>query len=287
MQQVALVTDSTAGLPPNLAEALGILTVPASFAFAEERVLDGAVPWDSVYQRMATTGTAPRSFGVAESAFRAAFETGIERHGAVFCLVTPFDVNPSFTTACAAMLAIQFDSPDARIKVVNAGVGSAGLGALLMTLAELAAAGASTDDLLAALDELEPRCDALFVPESVEWLDRAGRLAAIEERLGALEDGTPIVRVGTRITGVALAGDLAAAQRDAIAAVGKRAGAGPLNVLVLHAAAAARAKDLADSVQHQWPVARIELAELPATHGSQLGPGAIGIGVCPSTPRGD
>jgi DegV family protein with EDD domain len=287
MQQVALVTDSTAGLPPQLAEELGIITVPSSFAFAEERMLDGSLPWDSVYERMAASGVAPRSFGVAEAAFRTAFEAGLERFGAVFCLVTPFDVNPSFTTACAAMLAIQFDQPEARIKVANAGVGSAGLGALMISLAEMAVAGASTDDLVTALDELEPQCDSLFVPESVDWLERAGRLPAIEERLGAVEDGVPILRIGTRITGVALSPGTREAERQAVETVGKRAGGAALNVLVLHAHADGRAKDLADAVQHRWPVARIEIAELPATHGSNLGPGAVGIGVCPSARQGD
>ena len=287
MQQVALVTDSTAGLRPELAEELGIITVPASFAFADERALDGSLPWDSVYERMSAGGTAPRSFGVAEAAFREAFEAGLNRCNAVFCLVTPFDVNPSYTTACAAMLAIQFEKPGARIKVANAGVGSAGLGALMLSLAELAKAGASAEDLVAALDELEPQCDSLFVPENLDWLERAGRLPAIEERLGTTEDAVPILRIGTRITGVSLAADGQAAERKAVETAGKRAHGRALNVLVLHAHAEARAKVLADAVQHQWPVERIEVADLPATHGSTLGPGAVGIGVCPSTARGE
>ena len=70
MPRVALVTDSTAGLPPAVAAELGIAVVPASFAFADERILDGAVSWDSVYERMAREGVAPRTFGVAEAGFR-------------------------------------------------------------------------------------------------------------------------------------------------------------------------------------------------------------------------
>ena len=157
----------------------------------------------------------------------------------------------------------------------------------MMSLAEMANAGVTTDDLVAALDELEPQCDSLFVLESVDWLDRAGRLPAIEERLGAVEDGVPILRIGTRITGVALSPGTRKAERQAVETVGKRAGGAALNVLVLHAHADGRAKDLADAVQHRWPVARIEIAELPATHGSNLGPGAVGIGVCPSARQGD
>ena len=191
MQRVAIVTDSTAGLSPAVAAELGISIVPASFAFAEERHLDGAVPWSGVYERMTADGVAPRTFGVAESGFRTAFESGLKRADAVLAIVSPFGVNPSFTTACAAMLAIQFDQPDAKIKVLNAGVGSAGLGALLMSLAACAKAGATVDALLAAIDDLEPRADSLFVPADLAWLARAGRLQMLEERLGPLDGRFP------------------------------------------------------------------------------------------------
>src|SRR6187455_2738717 len=68
MRHVALVTDSTAGLSAETATLLGVAVVPASFAFAEQRFLDGDS--SDVFARMESTGIAPRTFGVAESAFR-------------------------------------------------------------------------------------------------------------------------------------------------------------------------------------------------------------------------
>ncbi len=283
---VALVTDSTAGLSTVLAESLGISVVPASFAFSEERFLEGDGPASSVYERMASTGIAPRSFGAAEAGFRKSFEEGLRSCGSVLCLVTPFDVNPSFTTANAAMLAIQFDEPEARIKVANAGVGSAGLGALLISLAEYRNSGASIQDLLNELDELEPLCDSLFVPEHSDWLERSGRRAAIEERLGALDDGTVVVRLGTRVTGVTTAGQFEAGVASAVELAGKRAGDVPLNAVVLHANAPEAADRAAAAMRERWDVKRLEIGELPATHGAQLGPGTVGIGVCPARERG-
>jgi DegV family protein with EDD domain len=287
MQRVALVTDSTAGLAPSTANELGITVVPASFAFAEERTLDGTVPWESVYQRMAREKVAPRTFGVAESGFRDAFEAGLARFEAVFCLLAPFDVNPSFTTACAAMLAVQFDAPDARIKVANAGVGSAGLGALLISLAALVRDGAGVDDLVAAVDDLEPRCDSLFAAANPEWLERAGRLHLVEERLGPLDGGFPVIRLGTRITGVAIADDFEQALTLVADRVGSRAMGGPVNVQVLHADAAEAAEGLETRLRERYAVAKLEVGELPATHGAQLGPGTVGVGMCPAKEETD
>ena len=279
MRRVALVTDSTAGLSAEAAAALGVTVVPASFAFDDERFLDG--PGSDVYARMTASGKAPRTFGVAEAAFRAAFEAGLKDAESVLGILAPFDVNPSFTTACAAMLAIQFDEPEAAIKVSNAGVGGAGLGALMLSLAELANGGASTADLLAAVDELEPRCDSLYVPAEIDWLERAGRLALVEERVGTLDDRRPVVRVGTRLTGVGAEDSFESALEAAVAKVGARAGGSGLNGSVVHAGDADCAGRAAEALKRRWNVNRIEIAGMSPTHGSLLGPGTVGIGVCP------
>jgi len=284
MRHVALVTDSTAGLSAETATLLGVAIVPASFAFAEQRFLDGDS--SDVFARMDSTGIAPRTFGVAESAFREAFELSLRDAEAVLCVVTPFDVNPSFTTACAAMLAIQFDSPEAAIKVLNAGVGGAGLGALIVTLAELAKGGASLDGLLAAIDDLEPRCESLYVPGDPAWLERAGRLASIEERIGALDGRSPVLRLGTRITSVVAEETHEAAIEAAIERAGARSGGAGVNVSVVQGGASACAARVAEEVQRRWPVARLETSEMSPTHGSQLGPGSVGIGLCPVAGRG-
>lgn len=285
-KSLALVTDSVSNLATSLAGELDVTVVPASFAFDDERLHDGAESNGAMFARMATQGVAPRTFGPTEAAWSDAFRQALDRAGAVACLVTPFDVASSFTTASAAMLAIQFDHPEAQIKIVNPGVGSAGLASLLMTLSRLIERGASLADLVDALETLEPLCDSLFVPVDIAWLERSGRLALIEERLGEIDADIPVVRVGTRITGVAKADNATAALRSAVRAVGHRPGTGtPLNVTVVHAAAPAVAEQAADLMRASYPVENLSIAELTATIGAQLGPGTIGIGVAPARLR--
>jgi DegV family protein with EDD domain len=284
MDRVVLVTDSTAGLAPDAARDLGIAVVPASFAFSDARRLDSE--GSGVYERMTREGVAPRTFGVTEAAFRDAFTGGLQSAESVLCLVAPFDVNPSFTTACAAMLAIQFEEPDARIKVANAGVGSAGLGALLTALAGAARRGGGMDELLALVEELEPRCESLHVPDGTKWLERAGRLQLIEERVGAIDDGTVIVRIGTRITGVKLAEDQDTALLQALDLASARTGAGPVNVCLAHAGAPTRAERFAKAARQSLEIENLSITGMSPTHGAILGPGTVGIGVCPAGTKG-
>jgi DegV family protein with EDD domain len=285
MDPVALVCDSTADLPPRLAVELGITVVRASFAFDEQRYLDGDLTAPDFYARMRTSAHLPRPFGAAERAFAEAFNAGLARAESVTCLVMPFDVNPSFTTAAAAMLAIRDEKPDAQIKILNPGVASVGLASLLVALGVPGRARCSGPELANLADDLGPRCDALFVPAEVAWLERTGRLPLIEERLGAIDGRVPVVRVGTRITGVALEPTHAAALQCAAKRCGSRAGPGvPLIVTIAHADAPDRAQSVAALVREQWDIARLEITELSATIGSQLGPGTIGIGTAPAAP---
>jgi DegV family protein with EDD domain len=285
MQRVALVTDSSADLPVSLQEETGVIVVPASFAFDDEAFLDGSVDMAAFYGRMREGNDIPRPFGAAEDRFGEAFRRALQNAESALCLVTPFDVSPTFTTASAAMLAMD----EAPIKILNPGVASAGLCSLMLALAPYARAGQPLDVLLAAIDLLEPYCDTLFVPASTRWLEAGGRLPLIEDRIGEIGDGTPIVRVGTRMTGVSVEESSEAAIDRAVATAGLRAGEGTqIIVTIAHADAPNVATHAADLLQRRWNVVRTIITDLSATIGSQVGPGAIGIGVSPARPvRGD
>jgi DegV family protein with EDD domain len=277
-QHLALVTDSSADMPATLSAELGVIVVPTRFAFDQDTHTDQTLSAEEFYGRMRAEAHPPRTFGAPEAAFRAAFEQALEGADSVLCLVTPFDVSPSFTTASAATLSMD----DVDIKILNPGVASAGLCALLTSLAPGVAAGWTREQVISVLDVIEPQCDTLFVPADVKWLEQAGRLPLIEDRIGEVEASTPIVRVGTRITGVALEPTRTAAIARAVAAAGTRADPGSrLNVTVTHADAPQLADEVAARMQARWDIARLVITELGSTLGSQLGPGTIGIGVAP------
>jgi DegV family protein with EDD domain len=284
MPGLCLVVDSSVDLPASVCEELDVVVVRARYAFEEHAFADGELSPTAFYQRMTNEGRAPRPFGVPEAEFSRVFRQGLDQGRPVVCLVMPFDVSPSFTTACAAMLGLDLEDSGSRIKIFNPGAASAGLCSLTVSLGAVARAGCDRDKLLAAVDEFGPMCDTLFVPADVAWLERAGRLPLIEDRIGEIAGGVPVVRVGTRITGVALAGDRQQALQRAVATVAARAGTGrSLIVTIDHADAPDAAAEMTEMAQASLDIARLIVTELSATIGSQLGPGAVGIGVAPAT----
>lgn len=281
-KSIALITDSASDLPPELADELGIRVVPGSFAFADERAADEPSAAPLVYARMRESGHAPRTFGPTEAAWATAFREGLEEARSVACLVTPFDIASSFTTASAAMLAIQYEEPESHIKIVNPGVGSVGLASLLGSLAYTCEDRCEMDELLETIESLEPACNSLFVPATLEWLHRSGRLALVEERLGDLEGAYPVLRVGTRLTGVGRAASHEECLELAVGMVAGRTDSGaPLTITIAHADSGDTAQRAAKMVCAAYPDSVIGVTNLTATIGAQLGPGAIGIGAAP------
>jgi fatty acid-binding protein DegV len=164
---------------------------------------------------------------------------------------------------------------------MNPGVASVGLCALIHALAEFAP-DSSIENVVALVDELEPGCDTLFIPATTSWLDRAGKLALIEDRLGPLKDRVPVLRVGTRITPVAAEPSQAEAVHRLLEIAGARAGRGtPVAAVVDHANALPLAVDVATHLRNRLTVAELAITELSPTIGTLLGPGAVGVGVCP------
>ena len=279
MGRIVLVTDTSADLPADVMAGGDVLAPAGQYAFDDHTFTDGDQTAAELYGRIVRERRAPRAFGVPEAGYRAAFDAILAAGDEPLAIVAPFDVNPSFTTAVAAQLAID----DANFKVLNAGVASAGLCSLIVSLLRGVRAGWTRDQLLDAIDRIGPQCDTLFVPADTRWLEVAGRLPLIEDRLGEVGDGFPVVRAGTRITGVALCDSLESAIREAAKRAGARSKAGTELVVTIDHADRAAAVPIAEAaVREQWPVAQVLVTQLSATFGAQLGPGAVGIGVAPA-----
>ncbi|WP_322796404.1 DegV family protein [Tepidiforma sp.] len=285
MNRTVLLTDTATCLGREAALELGVGLVAGSFSIRDERQGDDERAWRAAYERLRSGCELPRTFAPPERAFVEAM-TGPARAGQpVLCLVTPFDVSPSFTTASAAVLSVQDELPESRIKVVNPGIGHAGLGALLASLAGMAAAGASLDALLDAVEELGPACEAVVIPADTRWLEASGRLALVEERLGTLDEDIPLLRIGTRVTGLGRASSHEVALEAALGRLAGCAADGPVNAVVGHAAAPGLAEEAADRLRRKCAVDHLVVAELPMTIGAIVGPGALAIGAAPA-PKG-
>ncbi|HEU5107027.1 MAG TPA: DegV family protein [Micromonosporaceae bacterium] len=273
---VAVVTDSTAVLPPDLCAERGITVVPLALTVDGVDGLEGDVsPGDVAAALTARRGGVTTSRPAPESfvtAYRRLLDDGADEIVSVH-----LSAELSGTVQSATLAAGEVGD---RVTVVDARSAAMGLGFAVLAATRAAADGADAAAVRAeALAAIE-RIDVFFYVDTLEFLRRGGRIGAASALLGTalsvkpilhVVDGAVVVREKVRTSSRALArlADLAVAA----------AGDARVDLAVHHLAAAARATELADSLAARLGDRLCDryLMETGASVAAHVGPGVIGV----------
>ena len=194
MARVAVVTDSTADLAPDVAAAHGIRVVPLTVRFGNEEFRAGEdLSTEQFWERMLTPGTPiPRTAAPSPGdfcrAFQAAFSTGAE---AIVCPVAGSTIS---ATLQSAQLAAR-ELPDREIHVIDTASTSMATGFPAILAAEMADAGMTAADVVAAVRRRMADIDLYVAVDSLDYLRKNGRLSAAATAIGTVLAIKPIITV--------------------------------------------------------------------------------------------
>ena len=279
----AIVTDSTASLPPEVAEALGVEVVPVQVVVDDVSYDEGAA--DVTSERVAvalkekravsTSRPAPAVFG---DLYRRLAATGADE---ILSVHLSSRVSGTFESAHLAARSAPVPVTCVDTREVGPATGYA-----VETAAAVLAAGG---DRLAAAEAARARAAAsssLFYVDTLEYLRRGGRVSAAGALLGgalavkpllSIVDGVikPLEKVRTSTKAIARLEQLAL----------ERAGDRPVDLAVAHMASEERAEELTqrlgERLADQLEGRAIRCAELGAVLGAHVGPGMLAVCVSP------
>jgi DegV family protein with EDD domain len=274
---VAVVTDSTADLPADLAAAKGITVVPLTVAINGVEGLEGhdVSPLDvarALGGRRASVTTSrptPAAFG---RAYQDLLDSGAE---AVVSVHISAELSGTADSARSAARDV-----GERVTVVDSRAAGMGLGFAVLAAADAAAEGAKPAAVRDAALAAVARTDTLFYVDTLEFLRRGGRIGAAAALLGSalsvkpileMADGAIVVRDKVRTASRALA-------RLVDIAV-EAAGEAEVDVAVHHLAAPDRATALADALAGGFGKRLRDryLAEMGAAIAAHAGPGLVSV----------
>lgn len=179
MNTVRIVADSGCDLPQDVVERFNITLVPVFVSFGDEMVSSDELTSDDFWLRVTRSGVAPTTAAPAPGTFLGTFRELVDAGYDVVCLTLPANHSSTFNSAWVA--AQEFGG---RVRVVDSGSISAGMGLLVLRAAKDALAGHGAEAIQRALESLRARTSVLFVLDTLEWARRGGRL----ERLLPLID---------------------------------------------------------------------------------------------------
>lgn len=282
---IAVVTDSTAYLPPELAG--DITTVPLTVTIGGiegtegEQVGPAEVAAALAERRVAvsTSRPAPERFVQTYRRLREAGAPGI--------VSVHLSAELSGTRDAAALAAAEVD-PD-RIVVVDARSTGMGLGFCALAAAAAAASGADLAAVTAAARAAVAATTTFFYVDTLEFLRRGGRISAASALLGTALSVKPILHVADGAIGAREKVRTASRALDRLVDLAVEvAGESEVDIAVHHLGAAERADGirdalagrLGDRLRHRWT------SEVGAVVAAHAGPGLVGVVVHRVPPSG-
>lgn len=277
--RVAVVTDSTSYLPPELAQEAGVEVV------ALQVVVDGS-SYDEIdsaaggtlaealrhHKQVTTSRPGPAAFAAA---YAAAAERGCDGVVSVH-----LSAQMSGTVESARLAAKEAPVPT---QVVDSETLGMALGYAVLSAAATAAEGKPLDEVAEAARRRAAASTAVFYVDTLEHLRRGGRIGAAAAFVGTALAMKPLLRMADghiepleKVRTAAKA--IARLEEVAVDAAGQR----QVDVAVHHLASPDRADALADRLRERVPgLDRLVVTEVGAVVGAHVGPGLLAVVVAP------
>ncbi|ULR50604.1 DegV family protein [Streptomyces deccanensis] len=278
-RHVAIVTDSTAYLPPPAMERHGITAVPLTVVLGDQALEEGTeISARSLAQalqkRRSVTTSRPSPELFAET-YRRVAESGATG-------IVSLHLSAEFSgTYDAAVLAAR-EAP-VPVRVVDTGMVAMALGFCALAAAESAEAGGTVDEAVTAAEKRAAGTSAFFYVDTLDYLRRGGRIGAAQALFGSALAVKPLLRLdGGRIEMLEKVRTASRAIARLEEIVAERAGGAPVDIAVHHLAAPERASALAERLRGRVPgLADLHVSEVGAVIGAHTGPGLLGVVVSP------
>src|SRR6266852_2710794 len=190
VRKVAVVTDSTADLPPTLAATRAITVVPLTLHFDGKSLLDGVDITPEEFYRLLPTATAhPTTSQPSAGRFAEIYGSLLEDHDDVVSI--HISEKLSGTVASARQAADMTDPK--RIRVIDSEVVSMSLGLLTLVASTLATRGAEPEAIEAKIMAMRPHVQTYFSVATLEFLRRGGRIGRASALLGSVLQVKPVL----------------------------------------------------------------------------------------------
>jgi DegV family protein with EDD domain len=278
---IKLVTDSTCYLPSDTVEKFDLCIVPLNVHFGEEQTFQEGVTLnnDQFYTMLAEAPELPTTSQPSPGQFRDVFAELTGAGHDVLCIVISSKLSGTYQSALDARDML----PDANIVVIDSYFVAAALGLMVVTAAEMAVDGYSLEEIVARVEQMRRDMKLYFVVDTLEYLQKGGRIGAAAAFLGTLLKVKPIL---TLDEGIIKPLDKVRSKRKAIqrllAELESHVSPGqPVQAIVMHAQVPDEVSELEAEVRRRFNCQRTIFGEVGPVVGVHAGPGVLGAAVCP------
>ncbi len=274
---VKIVADTTSGLPHEMLKVLGIPLIPQIVCFGEDSFRDDTeLDTAAFLQKLKVSAELPKTAAPPPALYHPIFKQALADAEEVVVVAPSGKVSG---TVRSAEVAAQ-DFPKLKVAVVDTQTIAGNLASLVLLAHAWAQEGTDADTIVSRLKEWIPRGHIFFLVDTLEYLQKGGRIGGAKALLGEMLQIKPILCLQD---GQVEPFEQHRTKRRALArlleVVGEQCPKGPqAHLCVMQADAIQEAGSIAADLRSRMNLTDIPIYELPpaiVTHG---GPGVLGIG---------
>ncbi|MGD0621408.1 MAG: DegV family protein [Thermacetogeniaceae bacterium] len=285
MGKIGIVTDSVTYLTPEQIDELQVEVVSLVINFGDQSWPEASVSdYRDFYEQLRQVSYLPTTSQPSMGDFLQTYDRLAGKVSSIISIHLSAGVSGTVQVARSAARMM----PGVDISVVDSGAAAIGVYMMVDAAARAVAAGWEKERVLQALEYIKENRTLLFMPDSLEYLKRGGRIGGAAAMVGTLLQVKPILyfnpgkngtidvyeKIRTKEKGLQrILAELDRAYRQSP----------DLKTGVVHVGAEAEGKALVQRVRELYPELSPDLCPVGPVVGAHIGPGTLGICCYPLT----
>lgn len=191
MSGTAVVTDSTADIPSELIEKYNITVVPLSVIFGNESYKEDGkeITIEQFYQKLKQSKMLPKTAQPSPGDFYETYSRLLKDADNVVSIHISKKMSGTIDSAVMARKKIT----GRRIEIIDSELVHMPLGFLVLEAARLAQQGKDLSQILESVNQLKLKIKSLFIPNTLEYLKKGGRIGRAKSLIASVLEIKPIL----------------------------------------------------------------------------------------------
>ncbi len=195
MKKVIISIDSASDISKEVAEKHGINLIPINLNIEGKALKDGIdIKPVEFFENLANYSEIPKTSQITVVEHMEAFKKLCKDYTVIHITISAAASGTNQSAHLAANEIMEEDS-EADIRIVDGASFSYGYGLYALEAAKMAEEGKSADDIVAYLEDMYAHCNVLFCVDTLDYLQKGGRISAGAKIIANVLDINPILAI--------------------------------------------------------------------------------------------
>ncbi|WFD09547.1 DegV family protein [Tepidibacter hydrothermalis] len=189
---IKIITDSLSDLPQNLIKEFDIEVLPLTVIFENTEYRDGIdLTSEEFYKKLKESPSIPKTSQVTPAKFEEVFKNYLQTYEQIIYISGSSRATGTYQSSVIAKDLLQNDN----IYIFDTMALSFGCGIMVLKAAQMSKEGKDVQEILLELENMRNSVDHIFTVDTLEYLQKGGRISSTKAAIGTILNIKPILTV--------------------------------------------------------------------------------------------